>query len=454
MKIPLRLGPLRAEGYEVHRSGVRWICEPGQMCRAHQVVAYFNLSVRAARPGQNGPMPFAEERELQVACAPRVAGRLMYDSASAPGGYHSILGISLWDADSVLAHLEVEGASDGSGDDIGRLRLLMLAGRRMTPLADVLSGLLAGWHGRSRAWWSEGGAPTTVLSLGVCDVTGVVLGEEGAFLELFRSEAAPSQFVSIPDHPIAPAAPVLLDQLERTPAQFAAMASDMHSGFFQAAAVPNANDWMFVGTLLSMMQRCPIRETYDVMTDSGLAHSAPADALFLSLNSEPFDILRHKKLGYRLNILRHYQVAAGPAVRSWLATAFEPVRRTTGDIKKDFENLIGAVERATGAHIMILNRMSTSGDESISTYAPFDAPMSGTLANIASKELNLMLHDLAANRNVSIIDVDAIAADMGGSEHLPDGVHQSRAIQEALRHEVLHVMSGLRAARQKAFALR
>jgi hypothetical protein len=447
MKIPLRLGPLAADGYEIHRSGVRWLCEPGQVCRANQVVAFFNISVKPARPGLVGPFPFVEERELQVACAPRVGGRLMYDSASAPGGYLSILGFNLWDADSVLAHLEIDGSSTDSGSDMGRLRLLMLAGRRMTPLADVHSGLLAGWHARSRAWWCEGGTPTTLLSLGVCDVTGVVLGEEGAFLEMFRSEKAPSQFVSVPDHPIAPSAAVLLDQLERTAAQFGAISADFHSGFFQAAAMPTAEDWMFAGTMLSTMQRCPIRDTYEVISESGLTRTAPADAVFLTLNSEPLYILRHKALGYRLNILRHYQIAAGPAIRGWLDKAFEPVRRTTSDMKDDYENLVGAINKATGAHVIILNRMSTSGDENISTYAPFDAPMSGTLAKIASKELNLMLHDVAAAGNVSIIDVDAIAADMGGGEHLPDGVHQSSALQEVLRQELLLVMKGLRTAK-------
>jgi len=90
--------------------------------------------------------------------------------------------------------------------------------------------------------------------------------------------------------------------------------------------------------------------------------------------------------------------------------------------------------------------MSTSGDENISTYAPFDSPLSGTLANIASKELNLMLHDVAANRSISIVDVDAIAADIGGGEHLPDGVHQSREMQQILRSEILHILNDLRPA--------
>jgi hypothetical protein len=155
-------------------------------------------------------------------------------------------------------------------------------------------------------------------------------------------------------------------------------------------------------------------------------------------------ILRHKTLGYRLHFLHHHYESAGPVIHGWLANAFEIVRRTTDHIKADYENLINAVEKSTDARVIILNRMSTSGDENISTYAPFDSPMSGTLANIASKELNLMLHDIAAGRNVAIVDVDAIAADIGGREHLPDGVHQSKVLQEILRGEILHVLRDLR----------
>jgi hypothetical protein len=166
--------------------------------------------------------------------------------------------------------------------------------------------------------------------------------------------------------------------------------------------------------------------------------------VLLSLNAEPSAILRHKTLGYRVHVLRHHQVAAGPAVRNWFANSFEFVQRTTDDIKMDYQRLIDGIEKTTGARVIILNRMSTSGDEDISTYAPFDAPLGGVLANIASKELNLMLHDIASDRNVAIVDVDAIAADIGGGEHLPDGVHQSGVIQDLLREEILQIMRGLR----------
>jgi hypothetical protein len=77
--------------------------------------------------------------------------------------------------------------------------------------------------------------------------------------------------------------------------------------------------------------------------------------------------------------------------------------------------------------------MSTSGYEDIVSYAPFDAPMSDTLENIAAKEMNLMLHDLAQESEAMIIDVDAVAAEIGGAEHLPDGIHHSATLQALLR---------------------
>ena len=189
--------------------------------------------------------------------------------------------------------------------------------------------------------------------------------------------------------------------------------------------------------------RSPIVESHDLLSAAGSIRSGPPDAILLSLNSEQPTVLRHKKLGYHLQILQHHQSAAGPAVRNWLAKAFESVERTTQSIQADYRKLLVAIEKATGARVIILNRMSTSGDENISSYAPFDAPLSGTLANIASKEFNLMLHDLEATGNVSIIDVDAIAAQIGGGENLPDGIHQSQALQKILRAEVLNVLRAL-----------
>jgi hypothetical protein len=440
---PLRLGPLRADGFNICRSSLRWLIQPGQYCRANEVFAYCNVGLKASRMRMTGPPPFAEETELQVAFASRIAGRIFADSYADRGGYLNIIrSVDVWDAGTVVANIE---SDIGPNIDAGELRLLMLAGRRMTGIADVHSGLLPGWHSRSRGWWcDEGETPVSLLSLGVCDATGVVVGEKYAFLEMFEAAAAPMQLVFTPDSPLAPAAPVLVDQMERTPAQFQAIYADMRKFLSDSKITPTAEDWVVAGALLSVLQRSPIQDSYSLFTPSGTMRTGPADALLLSLSAEPQSILRHKTLGYHVHMLGHHQAATGPAFRAWLASAFEPVKRSVDDIRRDYTRLLDTIDKATGARAVVINRMSTMGYEDISIYAPFDAPMSDTLQSIAAKELNLMLHDLAEEHDLAIVDVDAIAADLGGAEHLPDGIHQSGPLQAVLRAEILHVLKGLR----------
>lgn len=441
--LPLCLGPLRADGYKIVRSGLRWLCAPGEQVRANQAFAYCNITLEPVSVRLGSASAFAEEQELQVAFAPHSAGRLLINESEARGGYLSMHGVRAWNPDDVVAHLEPDPSADAA--DIGRVRLLVLAGRRMTGLADVHTGLMPGWHGRTRGWWyEEGESPISLLSLGICDATGIIIGEKGAFLEMFESANRPMQTIFVPDHPVMPTAPVLLDQINRTPSQYQAIATDFRSYMSVTPILPTYDDWMFSGAMLQVLQRSPIQDPYTVFAATGSSRLGPADAILLSLSSEAQSILRHKKLGYHIQVMRHHQAAAGPAIRSWLGSAFEPVRRSIDDIRRDYEALLDTVARTTGGKVMIINRMSTTGHEDISSYAPFDAPMSETLSSIASKEMNLMLHDIAETRDLAIIDVDAIAADIGGNEHLPDSIHQSGAMQAILRGEILHVLASIR----------
>jgi hypothetical protein len=141
--------------------------------------------------------------------------------------------------------------------------------------------------------------------------------------------------------------------------------------------------------------------------------------------------------------MRHHQPAMGPSFKAWLSQSFEPVRRSIDHIKRDYETLIDRLARTTGGRVIILNRMSTSGHEDVSSYLPFDAPMGDTLSFIAAKEWNLMLEDIADERDLDIVDVDAIAADIGGGDHLPDSIHQSGLMQTLLRREVLSILDNL-----------
>ena len=430
-EIALKLGSLKAGDFLVRRSAIHWLCEDGHSCASGEVVGFCTVTLEPSPNQRNAGLPMAGEQDFQVAIAPRTAGLLRIETGKSPGGYLGIHGLHLWNPDHVVARLEVSDDIQGREQNV---RLLMLAGRRMSGLADVDAGILPGWHNRSRAWWGEEGPDRTLLCLGICDAAGIVRGNQTPFIEAFQSTPEAAHLVYVPDHPVVPCAPVLLDQLLRTPNQNRAIAADL------AAALGNndrnattSDDWLFAGALLSWLERSPIRDTYEVVTPAGLRRVGPADAVLLSLSSETNTILRHKRLGYSLQMLRHRQASAGPAIRSWLGSAFEPVKRSIDDIRRDYRRLIEAIGEQTGAKVFILNRMSTSGYEDIVSYAPFDAPMSDTLENIAAKEMNLMLHDLAQESEAMIIDVDAVAAEIGGAEHLPDGIHHSATLQALLR---------------------
>lgn len=441
--IPLTLGPLIAEGFVIKRSGVYWLCEDGHHCRPNEVVAYCNIGLERLARQRSGILPMADEQELQVAFATPCAGHLRIDAGKSPGGYLNAYGLHTWQTDDVLAHLEVDPDQTSSIANTGRLGLLFVAGRRMSGLADVDIGFLPGWHSRSRAWWSDQSSSLmTLLCLGICDAAGLIRGNRVPFIEFFEGSTGSTQLVYIPDHPLVPCAPILLEQLLRTNADKQAIAADIAAGLAGSRTPASADDWLFAGALLSSLEHSPIVDSYDILTPMGLQRQGPADAVLLSLSAETQSVLRHKKLGYSLQMLRHRQAAAGPAVRAWLTSAFEPVKRSIDDIRHDYRRLIEAVASKTGARVMILNRMSSSGFEDILSYAPFDAPLRETLENIAAKEMNLMLHDLADECEFSIIDVDSIAAYLGGAEHLPDGIHHSGAMQAMLRAQIFDIIRG------------
>jgi hypothetical protein len=443
-KVPLTLGPLVVRDHVVRRSGVRWLCDDGYVCRPGEVIAYCNIGLAYDGRGKPGPNPFwSEARDFQVAFAPRVGGRVTRAAESSLGGFLDLLPFyQSWSAEYLIGHVECD--SGGEVQNIhaeGALRPLFLAGRRMTEIAEVRSGLLTGWHDRSRAWWGEGSDKVgTLLSLGICDQPGVIRGDRFAFLEMFEAVPGPAQVVYCGEDALVPCARVIAEQHSRTPAEFDEIAADFARTFPVTTGTPRPDDWIFAGCLLSALQRSPLTEKYPLLTRTGLAHTGPADAVLLSLSAEAQDILRHRRLGYALHCHTFRLAETGPGVRSWLRNNFEIVRRTPADIKRDYQSLIDAARRQSNAKFLIMNVMSTAGNETILNYAAFDPPMGDTLSNVRKKELNLMLHDLAREGRIEIVDLDAIAADMGALSHLPDGIHASGAMQTEIRSEILRIL--------------
>ena len=52
-----------------------------------------------------------------------------------------------------------------------------------------------------------------------------------------------------------------------------------------------------------------------------------------------------------------------------------------------------------------------------------------------------MLCDLARNEDVAIIDIDAIGAELGSGEHMPDGTHMSSVMEAEVRRQVLYILN-------------
>jgi hypothetical protein len=90
--------------------------------------------------------------------------------------------------------------------------------------------------------------------------------------------------------------------------------------------------------------------------------------------------------------------------------------------------------------MLLSTSISTQAYENVHSYAGFDGRLGDTLGTVRAKELNLMLHDLVRSHDLAIVDADAMAAELGMLAHLPDGVHQSGALQAEVRGELLHIL--------------
>src|SRR5262249_49322597 len=104
IRIPLRAGPLWADGYVVQRSGFRWLREEGQVCRPGEVIAWCTIGLVRKAGLSTRPTPFREEPyDFQVAVASRVGGRLRRADAASKGGFLDLLQyFRTWDGDEPI----------------------------------------------------------------------------------------------------------------------------------------------------------------------------------------------------------------------------------------------------------------------------------------------------------------------------------------------------------------
>lgn len=437
-RLPLRLDPVVPSGTSLMRSGVRWLVADGTRCRAGDIVAYCNVGMRGTDPAMKGSLA-GEQRDMQVGLALRVPGVLRRNDAASLGGFlDQMQYYHTWHDDESIGELEVEPGAQVEGDV---LEHLVFAGHRTADMAEVRTGLFTGWHDRARVWWGRGaGTHGTLMSLGICEQRGIVRGEANAFVELFAGARGPAHVVYYPDDALVPAAPVLLQQMTRTAAENRAIEEDIARTFGSGPAVPAARDWMVLAAIAGALVRSPPTDPLTIVSPAGVETMQVPDAMLLSVHSESSLVMRHKRLGYYLQIHTYRLTETGPAFHAWLRANFEQVRRSPADIARDLAALVDALRARGVREILFLNAVSTLGTEQVQCYAAFDRPLGKSLGSVRAREHNAMLHDLAHSHDVAIVDTDAIAADFGVQQHIPDRVHASGAVQQATREEILRIL--------------
>jgi len=437
----LRVGPLDPKDFAVVRSGVRWLANEGQNCRPGELLAYCNVGLAIAAPV--GVVPFADEwRDFQVAFLSPGNGRLRRADVSRGGFHDRHRHHNLWRTDFSIGNLELRPGEKPAVPSGEFMQLLFLAGRRITQLADAPSGLLSGWYDRARMWRGDASGPfTTVLSLGICEQAGIFRGERDAFLELATLLSPSTHVVWCSDDSLVPSARALLEQLQRTPEQHREIETDAAAALAASSPAPSGADWIVAGSILEALGRSPLDESYDLLTRGGIESTGPADIVVLSLNAEFASVFRHRRLGYTLTMHGFRQGELSPALTAWIKSDFDIVTPSVEDVKRDYYALIDAVRARRRVRFVVLNVFSSSMGDTIFNYAGFDRPMSDVVASVRAKELNLMLYDLARDRDVHIVDADALIAMLGAIGHLPDAFHQSGYAQALLREQIARIVN-------------
>lgn len=432
--VPVALGQLGGSAVKVTRSSLRWLCADGQPLRAGDPVALCNVAVRTAPP----TVAFAQEEEdLRVVLVAAVAGRLRQNAAVSRGGWHDEMrGYFDWEPDRVIGTFEPDQPVADPRSVVARFGV---AGRRVSEVAEDRTGILTGWHDRKRAWRIGAGRPGTVLGLGICELTPVLRGPDNAFLATLLAGGGLGQVVDVPDTPLVPCARTLIEQARRTDAERALIAEDFRALAAQIE-LDRMGDWIFAGTLLKALLARPMGESYEVLTEGGLEAVTP-DAMIVSVNAEGPHRYRHRRHGYSLSLHAFQRLRTGAAFRAWLAREFEVEQHPIGAVRRDVADLIRLVrETAPRRQILVLNSVAATDREDILCYDAYDPPLSLALRNVRAREINAMLHDLAAETGIAIVDADAIAAELGVHRSIPDGTHQSGEMQDVLREEILSIL--------------
>ena len=112
--IELRIGHLATEGFQIQRSGFRWLKADGQDCRPGEMIAYCNIGLNQTGTSlANKAHPFnSETPDLQVGFATKIGGKLRHARDSSHGGFHDFReDYHRWQPEFVIGHIEPDAVN-------------------------------------------------------------------------------------------------------------------------------------------------------------------------------------------------------------------------------------------------------------------------------------------------------------------------------------------------------
>ena len=272
-----------------------------------------------------------------------------------------------------------------------------------------------------------------MIAAGTCEQAAILRSGRNAFADLFAESKQGRHVVVGHDEPLVPNARTLVEAMQRTPEDVAAIRNDLAETF--PAALASSADLLFIGALLAGLEDVPLAEKHSVLTASGLHELKDPRALSLSLGAEFAQALRHRKLGYTVNC-HHYRFAqTGSAVKTWLRANFALLERRVSDVERDYENLLS--HPAGKTRLLVINMFSSQSYQRATNYALLDQATFDALGTVRAKRLNLMLYDLSRRHDLHVVDQDALAAKLGMASHVSDGTHPSGRLNGQIRRELV-----------------
>lgn len=133
-------------------------------------------------------------------------------------------------------------------------------------------------------------------------------------------------------------------------------------------------------------------------------------------------------------------------VDEWSPTRMETLKRNwfqTGAVKKDqyeenLHSIVKILKTQTDARLIVFNGSTFDPADSTHNYSHMPPTVSERI-----RRLNLALLDVSIEEGISIVDVDRIAAELGGSENVEGVLEYLPLLQEAICREFLRIIDDI-----------